>query len=111
MTLNKGGHTLLCFSRLLLLLGPRRLVSQPLVAQARHSSSGRHLLSPMRCMFSAALQSLSSHLPGCGAGLALAALPSMGWVGWVGSAACSALVRLLRLAGGGVLTSSSTLHV
>ncbi|KAL6752833.1 hypothetical protein V8C86DRAFT_2743931, partial [Haematococcus lacustris] len=29
----------------------------------------------MRCMFSAALQSLSSHLPGCCAGLALAALP------------------------------------
>ncbi|KAL6764532.1 hypothetical protein V8C86DRAFT_2471606 [Haematococcus lacustris] len=29
----------------------------------------------MRCMFSAALQSLSSHLPGCGAGLALAACP------------------------------------
>ncbi|GFH06806.1 hypothetical protein HaLaN_01504 [Haematococcus lacustris] len=46
-------------------------------------------------MLSAALQSLSSHLPGCGAGLALAAL-----VGWVGSAPCSALVRLLRLAGG-----------
>ncbi|KAJ9531243.1 hypothetical protein QJQ45_006681 [Haematococcus lacustris] len=41
----------------------------------KHSSSGRHLLSPIRCMFSAALQSLSTHLPGCGAGLALAALP------------------------------------
>ncbi|KAJ9532988.1 hypothetical protein QJQ45_018070, partial [Haematococcus lacustris] len=41
----------------------------------KHSSSGRHLLFPMRCMFSAALQSLSSHLPGCGAGFALAALP------------------------------------
>ncbi|KAJ9512894.1 hypothetical protein QJQ45_029126 [Haematococcus lacustris] len=68
----------------------------------QHSSSGRHLLSPMRCMFSAALQSLSSHLPGCGAGLALAAL-----VGWVGSAAGSALVRLLRLAGGGVLGPGS----
>ncbi|KAJ9508065.1 hypothetical protein QJQ45_021398 [Haematococcus lacustris] len=41
----------------------------------KHSSSSRHLLSPMRCMFSAALQSLSSHLPGCGVGLALAPLP------------------------------------
>ncbi|GFH33717.1 hypothetical protein HaLaN_33126 [Haematococcus lacustris] len=30
----------------------------------QHSSSGRHLLSPMCCMFSAAVQSLSSHLPG-----------------------------------------------
>ncbi|KAJ9513998.1 hypothetical protein QJQ45_021085 [Haematococcus lacustris] len=51
----------------------------------QHSSSGRHLLSPMRCMFSAALQSLSSHLPGCGTGLALAALP----LPLVGSAAGS----------------------
>ncbi|KAJ9518151.1 hypothetical protein QJQ45_010085 [Haematococcus lacustris] len=70
----------------------------------KHSSSGRHLLSPMRCMFSAALQSLSSHLPGCGAGLALAALP----LPFVGSAASgSALVRLLRMAGGGVLGPGS----
>ncbi|KAJ9510491.1 hypothetical protein QJQ45_015954 [Haematococcus lacustris] len=60
-----------------------------------HSSSGRHLLSPMRCVFSAALKSRSTHLPGCGAGLALAALP------------CSALVRLLRLAGWGVLGPGS----
>ncbi|KAJ9510969.1 hypothetical protein QJQ45_027807 [Haematococcus lacustris] len=40
-----------------------------------HSSSGHHLLSPIRCMFSAALQSLSTHPPGCGAGIASAALP------------------------------------
>ncbi|KAJ9531789.1 hypothetical protein QJQ45_021938 [Haematococcus lacustris] len=33
----------------------------------QHGSSGRHLLSPMSCMFNAALQTLSSHLPGCGA--------------------------------------------
>ncbi|KAJ9520847.1 hypothetical protein QJQ45_014048, partial [Haematococcus lacustris] len=51
----------------------------------------------------AALQSLSSHLPGCGAGFALAALP---WALW-GSAAGSALVRLLRLAGRGVLGPGS----
>ncbi|GFH12591.1 hypothetical protein HaLaN_08304 [Haematococcus lacustris] len=58
----------------------------------------------MRCMFSAALQSLSSHLPGCGAGLALAALP----LPFVGSAASgSVLVRLLRLAGRGVLSPGS----
>ncbi|KAJ9533389.1 hypothetical protein QJQ45_026384 [Haematococcus lacustris] len=63
--------------------------------QEKHSSSGRHLLSPMRCMFNAALQSLSSHLPGCGAGSALAALPLP--LPLVGSAA-----GLLRLAGGGV---------
>ncbi|KAJ9518683.1 hypothetical protein QJQ45_018731, partial [Haematococcus lacustris] len=69
----------------------------------QHSSSGRHLLSPMRCMFSAALQSMSSHLPGCGAGLALAALP---WA-LLGSAAGSALVRLLRLADRGVLGPGS----
>ncbi|KAL6750711.1 hypothetical protein V8C86DRAFT_2800359, partial [Haematococcus lacustris] len=50
----------------------------------------------MRCMFNAALQSLSSHLPGCGAGFALAALPLP--LPLVGSAA-----GLLRLAGGGVL--------
>ncbi|KAJ9511761.1 hypothetical protein QJQ45_022634, partial [Haematococcus lacustris] len=70
-----------------------------------HSSSGRHLVSPMRCVLSAALHSLSSHLPGCGAGLALAALPlplPAPLVGWVGSAAC-----LLRLAGGGVLGPGS----
>ncbi|KAJ9515113.1 hypothetical protein QJQ45_028913, partial [Haematococcus lacustris] len=70
----------------------------------KHSSSGRHLLSPIRCMFSAELQSLSTHLPGCGAGLALAALP----LPFVGSAASgSALVRLLRLAGRGVLGPGS----
>ncbi|KAJ9522781.1 hypothetical protein QJQ45_019807, partial [Haematococcus lacustris] len=44
-------------------------------------------------------ESLSTHLPGCGAGVALAAL-----AGWVGSAACSALVRL---AGWGVLGPGS----
>ncbi|KAJ9529755.1 hypothetical protein QJQ45_014533, partial [Haematococcus lacustris] len=66
----------------------------------KHSSSGRHLLSPMRCMFNAALQSLSSHLPGCGDGLALAALPLVLPLG--GSAA-----GLLRLAGGGVLGPGS----
>ncbi|KAJ9510625.1 hypothetical protein QJQ45_027494 [Haematococcus lacustris] len=60
----------------------------------------RHLLSPMRCMFSAALQSLSTHLPGCGAGLALAALPLP--LPLVGSAAGS-----LRLAGWGVLGPGS----
>ncbi|KAJ9516641.1 hypothetical protein QJQ45_015191 [Haematococcus lacustris] len=32
----------------------------------QHSSSGCHMLSPMRCIFNATLQSLSSHLPGCG---------------------------------------------
>ncbi|KAJ9516644.1 hypothetical protein QJQ45_015186, partial [Haematococcus lacustris] len=67
-----------------------------------HSSSGRHLLSPMRCMFNAALQSRSSHLPGCGAGLALAALPWALPLPLVGSAA-----GLLRLAGGGVLGPGS----
>ncbi|KAJ9524098.1 hypothetical protein QJQ45_022546 [Haematococcus lacustris] len=51
-------------------------------------------------------QSLSSHLPGCGAGLALAALPLP--LPLVGSAASgSALVRLLRLAGWGVLGPGS----
>ncbi|KAJ9506438.1 hypothetical protein QJQ45_019432 [Haematococcus lacustris] len=50
-------------------------------------------------------QSLSSHLPGCGAGLALAALPLA--LPLVGSAAGSDLVRLLRLAGGGVLGPGS----
>ncbi|KAJ9529778.1 hypothetical protein QJQ45_014541 [Haematococcus lacustris] len=69
----------------------------------QHSSSGRHLLSSMRCMFNAALQSLSSHLPGCGASLALAALP----LPLLGSAAGSALMRLLRLAGRGVLGPGS----
>ncbi|KAJ9518676.1 hypothetical protein QJQ45_018742 [Haematococcus lacustris] len=63
----------------------------------QHSSSGRHLLSPMRCMFSAALRSLSTHMPGCGAGFALTALP----LPFVGLSAGSALVRLLRLAGSG----------
>ncbi|GFH21064.1 hypothetical protein HaLaN_18297 [Haematococcus lacustris] len=42
------------------------------------------------------------HLPGCGAGFALAALP---WA--LGSAAGSALVRLLRLAGRGELGPGS----
>ncbi|KAJ9520292.1 hypothetical protein QJQ45_030243 [Haematococcus lacustris] len=60
----------------------------------QHSSSWRHLLSPMHCMFNAALQSLSSHL----SGFALY---------WVGSAASSTLVRLLRLAGEGVLGPGS----
>ncbi|GFH07914.1 hypothetical protein HaLaN_02791 [Haematococcus lacustris] len=59
----------------------------------------------MCCMLSAALQSLSSHLPGCGAGLALAALPLL--LPLVGSAAGSALVRLLHLAGWGVLGPGS----
>ncbi|KAJ9534434.1 hypothetical protein QJQ45_016140, partial [Haematococcus lacustris] len=67
------------------------------------ASSGRHLLSPLRCMFSAALQPRSSHLPGCGSGLVSSALPwalPLPLAGWLGPAACSALVRL---AGGGVL--------
>ncbi|KAJ9507759.1 hypothetical protein QJQ45_019332 [Haematococcus lacustris] len=54
--------------------------------------------SPSLCLF--------THLTGCGAGFALAALPwafPMPLVGWLGSAACSASVRLLRLAGRGVL--------
>ncbi|KAJ9531805.1 hypothetical protein QJQ45_021955 [Haematococcus lacustris] len=42
---------------------------------AKHSPTDRYLLSPMRCMFSAALQSLSTHLPGCDAGFTSAALP------------------------------------
>ncbi|GFH08952.1 hypothetical protein HaLaN_04000, partial [Haematococcus lacustris] len=55
-------------------LYPKPGYSLPLAGRApwsgqKHSSSGRHLLSPMRCMFNAALQSLSTHLPGCGAGL------------------------------------------
>ncbi|GFH09083.1 hypothetical protein HaLaN_04162 [Haematococcus lacustris] len=63
----------------------------------------------MRCMLRAALQSLSTHLPACGAGLALAAwalpLPLVGWV--CSAASGSALVRLLRLAGRGVLGPGS----
>ncbi|KAJ9530901.1 hypothetical protein QJQ45_028802 [Haematococcus lacustris] len=90
-------------------LYPRPGYSLPLAGRAswsghQHSSSGCHLLFPMRCMFNAALQSLSSHLHGCGAALALAALPWALPVPLVGSAASgSALVRLLRLAGGEVL--------
>ncbi|GFH25609.1 hypothetical protein HaLaN_23597 [Haematococcus lacustris] len=48
----------------------------------------------MRCIFSAALQSLSSHLPGCGAAL----LPAQPWC------VCCAL---LRFAGRGVLGPGS----
>ncbi|GFH16803.1 uncharacterized protein HaLaN_13300, partial [Haematococcus lacustris] len=72
--------------------------------------AGHHLLLPMRCMFSAALQSLFTHLPGCGAGLAFAAMSlalPLPLVGWVSSAACSVLLHLLRLAGGGVLSPGS----
>ncbi|KAJ9529772.1 hypothetical protein QJQ45_014550, partial [Haematococcus lacustris] len=58
---------------------------------------------PPPALLNAALQSLSSHLPGCDAGLALAALP----LPLVGSDAGSALVRLLRLAGRGVLGPGS----
>ncbi|KAJ9526087.1 hypothetical protein QJQ45_009540 [Haematococcus lacustris] len=54
------------------------------------------------------LLSLSSHLPGCGAALALAALPlPVPLAGWLVLAACSASVRLLRLAGRGVLGPGS----
>ncbi|KAJ9523122.1 hypothetical protein QJQ45_023887 [Haematococcus lacustris] len=78
----------------------RHQVLERLNSAIEHSSSGRHLLSPMRCMFSAALQSLSSHMPGCGAGLVQTAF-------LMASAAGSALVRLLRWAGGGVLGPGS----
>ncbi|KAJ9508707.1 hypothetical protein QJQ45_028001, partial [Haematococcus lacustris] len=74
---------------------------------AMHSSSGRHLLSPMSCIFNAALQSLSSHLPGCGAGWAFAASSLALPLPLEDSAACSALVRL---AGRGAARESACLR-